>query len=125
MRCDAACFRFILIMKRRERQGCPDVCGFGWQQLIECNLADVADYWTTNRLVSWLDGPDANGARAIGYAAIALDSQTEAYANVARTTLDAITAYAEDVRAGRQIKGSNQSKEQFRPLRTPRSDGSA
>jgi 3-methyl-2-oxobutanoate hydroxymethyltransferase len=73
--------------------------------------------------VSWVDG--RMRMAAIGYAATALDSQTEAYADVARTTLDAITAYAEDVRAGRQIKGSNQSKEQFRRLRTPRSDGSA
>ena len=42
---------------------------------------------------------------AIGYAASALDSQVETYANVARVTLDAITAYAEDVRSARQIKG--------------------
>ena len=41
---------------------------------------------------------------AIGYAASSLDSPAESYANVARITLDAITAYAEDVRAGRQIK---------------------
>jgi 3-methyl-2-oxobutanoate hydroxymethyltransferase len=42
---------------------------------------------------------------AIGYAASALDSKTETYANVARITLEAISAYAEDVRTGRQIKG--------------------
>jgi 3-methyl-2-oxobutanoate hydroxymethyltransferase len=42
---------------------------------------------------------------AIGYAASALESKTESYANVARITLDAISAYAEDVRAARQIKG--------------------
>jgi 3-methyl-2-oxobutanoate hydroxymethyltransferase len=42
---------------------------------------------------------------AIGYAASAIDSKVENYANVARITLDAITAYAEDVRAARQIKG--------------------
>jgi 3-methyl-2-oxobutanoate hydroxymethyltransferase len=42
---------------------------------------------------------------AIGYAASALDSKTETYANVARIALEAITAYAGDVRAGRQIKG--------------------
>jgi 3-methyl-2-oxobutanoate hydroxymethyltransferase len=34
-----------------------------------------------------------------------LNSKTENYANVAQITLDSITAYAEDVRAARQIKG--------------------
>ena len=53
----------------------------------------------------WLDGRMRMAHAAIGYAASALDSNTETYANVARTTLEAITAYAEDVRAGRQIKG--------------------
>ena len=53
----------------------------------------------------WLDGRMRMAHAAIGYAASALDSKTETYANVARITLDAITAYAEDVRAGRQIKG--------------------
>jgi 3-methyl-2-oxobutanoate hydroxymethyltransferase len=53
----------------------------------------------------WLDGRMRMAHAAIGYAASALESKTETYANVARITLDAITAYAEDVRAGRQIKG--------------------
>ena len=53
----------------------------------------------------WLDGRMRMAHAAIGYAATALDSKTETYANVARITLDAITAYAEDVRAARQIKG--------------------
>lgn len=53
----------------------------------------------------WLDGRMRMAHAAIGYAASALDSKTETYANVARITLDAITAYAEDVRAARQIKG--------------------
>ena len=53
----------------------------------------------------WLDGRMRMAHAAIGYAASALDSKTETYANVARITLDAITAYGEDVRAGRQIKG--------------------
>lgn len=53
----------------------------------------------------WLDGRIRMAHAAIGYAASALDSATETYANVARITLDAITAYSEDVRAGRQIKG--------------------
>jgi 3-methyl-2-oxobutanoate hydroxymethyltransferase len=53
----------------------------------------------------WLDGRMRMAHAAIGYAATALDSKIETYANVARITLEAITAYAEDVRAGRQIKG--------------------
>ena len=53
----------------------------------------------------WLDGRMRMAHAAIGYAAAALDSKIETYANVARITLEAITAYAEDVRAGRQIKG--------------------
>ncbi len=53
----------------------------------------------------WLDGRMRMAHAAIGYAASALDSKTETYANVARITLDAITAYAQDVRAGRHLKG--------------------
>ena len=53
----------------------------------------------------WLDGRMRMAHAAIGYAASALDGKTETYANVARIALDAITAYADDVRAGRQIKG--------------------
>jgi len=53
----------------------------------------------------WLDGRMRMAHAAIGYAATALDAKTESYANVARITLDAITAYADDVRAARQIKG--------------------
>ena len=43
---------------------------------------------------------------AIGYAAASIDSPIENYANVARIVLDAISAYASDVRASRQIKGA-------------------
>lgn len=53
----------------------------------------------------WLDGRMRMAHAAIGYAATQLDAPTETYANVARISLDAITAYAEDVRACRQIKG--------------------
>ena len=53
----------------------------------------------------WLDGRMRMAHAAIGYAASALDSKTETYANVARITLDAMLAYTADVRAGRQIKG--------------------
>ncbi len=53
----------------------------------------------------WLDGRMRMAHAAIGYAATHLDAKIETYANVARVTLDALGAYAEDVRAGRQIKG--------------------
>jgi 3-methyl-2-oxobutanoate hydroxymethyltransferase len=49
----------------------------------------------------WLDGRMRMGLAAIGY----LPSQTEQYANVARTAFEALSAYADDVRAGKQIKG--------------------
>jgi len=53
----------------------------------------------------WLDGRVRAVVNAIGYMATALDDTTERYANVARTTLDAMKTYAEDVRAARQIRG--------------------
>ena len=54
----------------------------------------------------WLDGRIRMAHAAIGYAASNLDSPKESYANVARIAFDAISAYAEDVRAARQIKGA-------------------
>jgi 3-methyl-2-oxobutanoate hydroxymethyltransferase len=53
----------------------------------------------------WLDGRMRMAHAAIGYAASGIDDPPDTYANVARVTLDAISAYADDVRAGRQIKG--------------------
>jgi 3-methyl-2-oxobutanoate hydroxymethyltransferase len=53
----------------------------------------------------WLDGRMRMAHAAIGYAANMLESKTETYANVAKITLDALTSYAEDVRAGRHLKG--------------------
>lgn len=53
----------------------------------------------------WLDGRMRMAHAAIGYAASAADSTADAYANVAKITLDAIGAYAQDVRAGRHIRG--------------------
>jgi 3-methyl-2-oxobutanoate hydroxymethyltransferase len=53
----------------------------------------------------WLDGRVRVIGNAIGYLARALDDEVERYANVARITFDAITAYADDVRGGRHIKG--------------------
>ncbi|HEX9464921.1 MAG TPA: 3-methyl-2-oxobutanoate hydroxymethyltransferase [Alphaproteobacteria bacterium] len=53
----------------------------------------------------WLDGRIRMAHAAIGYAASAIDAKPDTYANVAQITLDAITAFSQDVRAGRQIKG--------------------
>lgn len=53
----------------------------------------------------WLDGRIRMGHAAIGYAASALDREPDTYANVARVTLDALTAFAADVRAERPIRG--------------------
>jgi 3-methyl-2-oxobutanoate hydroxymethyltransferase len=58
----------------------------------------------------WLDGRMRMAHAAIGYGAGALESKVENYANVARITLDAITAYVEDVRGARQIKGTPPAK---------------
>ena len=53
----------------------------------------------------WLDGRMRMAHAAIGYAAATLDNPPDAYAQVAHTTLDALMALVDDVRAGRQIKG--------------------
>src|SRR5262245_37545123 len=53
----------------------------------------------------WLDGRMRMAHAAIGYGAAYLDSGAETYANVARVTLDALRAYADDVRGARHIKG--------------------
>ena len=53
----------------------------------------------------WLDGRVRAVVNAIGYSAAALDDGTDRYANVARVALDAINSYADDVRAGRQVRG--------------------
>lgn len=53
----------------------------------------------------WLDGRMRMANAAIGYNAAHLDNPPETYANVARIAYDALGAYVEDVRAGRQIKG--------------------
>lgn len=58
----------------------------------------------------WLDGRMRMAHAAIGYAPSWLDATTETYANVARITLEALGAYADDVRAGRQIKGGVRPK---------------
>ncbi|EDM48202.1 3-methyl-2-oxobutanoate hydroxymethyltransferase [Marinobacter algicola] len=54
----------------------------------------------------WLDGRVRMGHAAIGYSAKHLDDDIETYANVAQITYDAISAFSEDVKAARQIKGA-------------------
>ena len=54
----------------------------------------------------WLDGRMRMVHAAIGYAHSTLESRGDGYANVAKITFDAITTYADDVRAGRQIRGT-------------------
>jgi 3-methyl-2-oxobutanoate hydroxymethyltransferase len=58
----------------------------------------------------WLDGRMRMAHAAIGYAASAIESRTENYANVAKVALEALSAYATDVRASRQIKGAAPAK---------------
>lgn len=54
----------------------------------------------------WLDGRIRMVNSAIGYAASGLDKDpADAYVNVSKLTFDAISAYSQDVRDGRQIKG--------------------
>jgi 3-methyl-2-oxobutanoate hydroxymethyltransferase len=53
----------------------------------------------------WLDGRMRMAHAAIGYAAAGLDSPPDTYANVAQITFDALSHYARDVRAARQIAG--------------------
>jgi 3-methyl-2-oxobutanoate hydroxymethyltransferase len=53
----------------------------------------------------WLDGRIRMSTAAIGYSAAALDDPPDTYANVARVAFDAITAYRDDVRAARQVRG--------------------
>lgn len=53
----------------------------------------------------WLDGRVRLAHTAIGYGAKWLDSKAETYVNTAKLSLEAFQALADDVRAGRQIKG--------------------
>ncbi len=58
----------------------------------------------------WLDGRVRMANAAIGYNAKALDSDTDNYANIAKVIFQAITELGEDVRAGRQIRGTPPAK---------------
>ena len=53
----------------------------------------------------WLDGRMRMAHAAIGYAASAVDGAPDTYVNVAELTLEAMTAYADDVRSSRQLPG--------------------
>jgi 3-methyl-2-oxobutanoate hydroxymethyltransferase len=53
----------------------------------------------------WLDGRMRMVNAAIGYSADAVDNPPDTYANVAQIALDAMLAYADDVRSARQIPG--------------------
>ncbi|HET9075307.1 MAG TPA: 3-methyl-2-oxobutanoate hydroxymethyltransferase [Acidimicrobiales bacterium] len=53
----------------------------------------------------WLDGRIRMANAAIGYTAAAIDSPPDTYANVGQVAYDALRALAEDVRAGRHIRG--------------------
>jgi 3-methyl-2-oxobutanoate hydroxymethyltransferase len=54
----------------------------------------------------WLDGRVRLAHTALGWGVKWLDSKAETYVNTAQPALKAFTALVEDVRAGRQIKGS-------------------
>jgi len=53
----------------------------------------------------WLDCRIRVAFAAIGYMAASLDDSNERYADVAKISLEAISAFADDVRGGRQIRG--------------------
>ena len=53
----------------------------------------------------WLDGRMRLAHAAIGYGEAFIDGKAETYAYVARTALEALGAYADDVRSGRHLKG--------------------
>ena len=58
----------------------------------------------------WLDGRMRMAHAAIGYAESAIDAKPNTYANVAQVTLDALSAYADDVRGARHIRGQGAAK---------------
>jgi len=53
----------------------------------------------------WLDGRIRMATAALGYNEKWLDSEPDTYANMARLAHDGLAACAEDIRAGRQIRG--------------------
>ena len=85
-----------------------DASGAAFVRLFANTPIDVA---VTDRFAetAWrklaINCAGAVNALALRPAVIALDDDVARYANVARVTLDAITAYADDVRGGRQVRG--------------------
>jgi 3-methyl-2-oxobutanoate hydroxymethyltransferase len=53
----------------------------------------------------WLDGRVRAVYPALGFFASAIDDDTPRYANVAKASLEGLTTFADDVRAGRQLRG--------------------
>lgn len=53
----------------------------------------------------WLDGRIRMATAAIGYHEKWIDAEPDTYANAGRMAYDALTEYAADVRAGRQVRG--------------------
>ncbi len=58
----------------------------------------------------WLDGRVRMAHAAIGYSAAAVDSDAENYANVGKIAFEALTNCADDIRAGKQIKGATKKR---------------
>ncbi|HVL69750.1 MAG TPA: 3-methyl-2-oxobutanoate hydroxymethyltransferase [Vicinamibacterales bacterium] len=54
----------------------------------------------------WLDGRVRAIYPALGFLASSLDDETPRYAEVAKVALEAVTTLAEDIRAGRQLRGA-------------------
>ncbi len=54
----------------------------------------------------WLDGRIRVAWAAVGYMANMMDDDGDRYANLSHIALDAIGAFAEDVRAGRPVRGT-------------------
>ena len=82
-----------------------------WGALVRDQAPDLALFtlFATLTLVSffrksaWLKY--VTFVAAIGYMAASLDDSNERYADVAKISLEAISAFADDVRGGRQIRG--------------------
>lgn len=57
----------------------------------------------------WLDGRIRMTTAAIGYSSANLDREPDTYANVARVAHDALAACAQDIRAGRPLRGQTRA----------------
>ena len=110
-------FFFVLELLRRRRLGEPYAILWLlasvvlltlsiWNQLL-AKVADAVGIPVVGGFGGgpWLDGRMRMVNAAIGYAASAIEGAPDTYVNVAKLTLEAMTAYAEDVRAARQLPG--------------------